>query len=179
MIVLINWRICATIALGEIMSDTIIEYIESRGALKNICNTTHDYNAIFPKDKFDFSDTDFEYYLYFDEDEARVYLLDFLRFINDNYEKKSFSLINFDLIMNEFSKYLMRHKVFFYNKTLMGLRLSANNKEMLIKTLQDWWGESNFVMSAKKSLQHCIYDPACVIMRSNAGACFFLGQLKG
>jgi len=119
-------------------------------SLKNYFNSAHDFIKLFPEENFDFSDSNYEYFLYFDKEEGSAFLLDFLLFIKKHYPKEVFTFENYFSIFDEFKNYLEKNKVFFYSKTKMGLNIANYNNESLLSTLKSLFGESHFASDEKK-----------------------------
>lgn len=110
--------------------------------LKNAFNSERDFSALFPKENFDFSNTNYTHFLYFAKEEAEEYVKDFLLFIKTYYNEEVFSHENYYSIFNEFMNYCENHNIFLYTKTKMGLKLTNNSNNLLLNELQNLFGHN-------------------------------------
>lgn len=101
--------------------------------LENYCATKHNFFDIFPADEHDFNDTDYTKYFYFDKEEAHLFLNDFLKFVVENYHINMFRADSYFSVIDEFEKYLEKHGVYYYNRTMVGISMSAKNNVALFK----------------------------------------------
>lgn len=127
----------------------ILNYVKQK-SLKNYFGSSHDFFKLFPEDDFDFSDSNYEYFLYFDKEEGEAFLLDFLYFIKTNYAKEVFTYENYFSIFDEFKNFLEKNKVFFYSKTKMGLNIANYSNASLLSTLKNAFGDTHFASDEKK-----------------------------
>lgn len=119
-------------------------------SLKNYFNSEHDFFKLFPEEDFDFSSSDYDFFLYFDKEEGSAYLLDFLLLIKKYYKKEVFTYENYYSIFDEFKNYLEKNKIFLYTKTKMGLNIANYNNASLLSTLKATFGDSHFASDDKK-----------------------------
>lgn len=138
--------------------------------LKNAFNSERDFSALFPKENFDFSATEYTHFIYFAKEEATEYLTDFLLFIKTYYNEEVFSYENYYSIFNEFNKYCDRHNIFLYTKTKMGLSLANNSNELLLNELQNLFGNNmilgnelniafnSLILKGKKTYTYPFFD---------------------
>lgn len=113
--------------------------------LQNIFPSDRNFLELFPEENFDFSGTKYTHFLYFDVEEGKAYLSDFMRFISKFYSSEVFSYKNYFSIFEEFKKYLDSKNIFLYTSTRMGLNIANNNKDLLLDTLQKQFGEHLFL----------------------------------
>ena len=132
------------------MQENIIDYIKQK-TLKNYFNTDRDFSKLFPEENFNFVASEYTHFLYFDKEEAKDYLLDFMLFIKTFYGKEVFSYSNYFSIMDEFKKYMESNKVFLYLKTKMGLKIANYNNDLLVDELKKLFGKE-YILSDEKNI---------------------------
>lgn len=103
--------------------------------LKNYCNTVHTFSTLFPADEFDFSETDFTHFFYFDNEEAQIYFNDFKRFVVRVFQINMFRTGLYYDVVEQFAKYLAKQHVFFFNRTMVGISMSVKNNNALYRIL--------------------------------------------
>ena len=126
------------------ITNDILNSVKSH-SLKNIFPSDRNFIELFPADNFDFSGTKYTHFLYFDIEEAKAYLLDFMCFISKFYACEVFSYKNYFSIFDEFRQYLDSQNIFLYTTTRMGFNIANGNKDLLFNTLQKQFGEHLFL----------------------------------
>lgn len=104
--------------------------------LENYCETKHNFFDIFPADEHEFCGTNYTKYFYFDKGEAEIFLNDYLKFVVRNYHINMFRADSYYSVVDEFEKYLIKHNVYYYNRTMVGISMSAKNNVALFKILK-------------------------------------------
>lgn len=130
-------------------TNEMLNYVKQK-ALKNYFNSEHSFFDLFPEEDFDFTNSNYTHFLYFDKLEGKQFLLDFLLFVKKYYNNEVFYYENYFSILNEFKKHLENNNVFFYTKTKMGLDIANGNNEYLLNKLKSLFGETHFVGDSKK-----------------------------
>lgn len=130
-------------------TNEMLNYVKQK-ALKDYFNSGHDFFSLFPEENFDFSESNYTHFLYFDKSEGEAFLLDFLLFVKNFYKKEVFYYDNYFSVLEEFKKFMEENNVFFYSKTKMGLDIANNNNESLLNTLKNLFGASHFASDEKK-----------------------------
>lgn len=117
------------------MEPIIKKTIEKKVELDNYCNTKHDFFEIFPSSEYDFTGGEYLSYFYFDTEEARLFLDDLKVFVVRNYRINMFRIGIYYDIIKQFEKYLVKHRVFYFNRTMVGISMSINNPSALYRIL--------------------------------------------
>lgn len=98
-------------------------------SLINYAQQLSDYNfyELFPKNEFDFSQTNYKQYFYFGKNEAVALIKDYFTLIKKAYNYDSFSYEHFYSVIKEFFEHLQSLNVFTYEKTYYGHKILNNN----------------------------------------------------